>query len=60
MSSQIFIRGYVFEKEAKEMIQPLRQNTIQLLKVVLFILATLFVLIIWGGLTGARDLELGI
>ena len=37
------------------MIQPLRQNfSLQALKVLLFILATLFVLIIWGALTGAQ------
>ncbi len=36
------------------MIHPLRQNTIQLVKVVLFILATLLVLLIWGSLTGAE------
>ena len=37
------------------MIQPLRQNiSLQVIKVVLFILATLFVLIIWGTFTGAQ------
>jgi outer membrane protein assembly factor BamE (lipoprotein component of BamABCDE complex) len=37
------------------MIHPLRQNlSSQLLKVVLFVLATLLVLLIWGTLTGAQ------
>jgi hypothetical protein len=36
------------------MIHPLKHNfTVQLLKLVLFILATLLVLILWGSLTGA-------
>lgn len=36
------------------MIHPVRQHSSQLLKVVLFILATLLVLIIWGSLVGAQ------
>ena len=37
------------------MIQPLRQKfSLQVIKLVLFILATLFVLVIWGALTGVR------
>jgi outer membrane protein assembly factor BamE (lipoprotein component of BamABCDE complex) len=41
-------------KGGTKMLQPLRQNTLlQALKILLFILATIFVLIVWGVLTQA-------